>query len=71
MSCAKTAEPIEMPFWDVDLGGPKKHVLGGVHIGANLRTRLNHTCATAMRPFCQITLTTCYFFCHSSMGQTA
>jgi len=20
--------------WDVDLGGPKKHVLDGVHIGA-------------------------------------
>jgi len=27
VSCAKTAEPIEMPFWVVDSGGPRKHVL--------------------------------------------
>jgi len=24
VSCAKTAEMIEMPFWVVDSGGPKK-----------------------------------------------
>jgi len=33
--------------------------LDGVHIGATWRIRLNRSCAAAMRPFCQITLTTC------------
>ena len=35
-------------------------MLRGVHIGANWRIRLNRPCVAAMRPFCQITLTTCY-----------
>jgi len=83
---AKTAEPIEMLFvnvnaneqflsprescntvttaapddnivnnnfgmiWDVDSSGPKE---------ATWRIRLSRLCAAAMRPFCQITLTTC------------
>jgi len=29
MSCAKTAEPIEMPFGAWTPWGPKKHALGG------------------------------------------
>jgi len=29
MSCAKTAEPIEMPFGIWTRVGPRKHVLGG------------------------------------------
>jgi len=49
--------------WDavcvVDLGGPRKHVLGGVHTDANWWIPLNCPCAVAMRFFCQITLTTC------------
>jgi len=58
MSCAKTAEPIEMPFGLWTLVSPGKHVLGGVHTGATLRIALNCPCEVAMRPFCQSTLTT-------------
>jgi len=35
----------------------------GVHIDASWRIRLNRPCAAAMRPFCQITLTTCCCCC--------
>jgi len=37
-----------------------KHVLGGVHTGAIWRIILHLQRAAAMRPFCQITFTTCY-----------
>jgi len=33
-----------------------------VHIGATWRICENRPCAAAMRPFCKITLTTCYNF---------
>ena len=33
MSCAKMAEPIEMPFGMWTLVGPRKHVFDGMHIG--------------------------------------
>jgi len=57
MSCAKIAEPMDM-----QLGmGPRKHVLDGEHVGATWRMRLNRPCAAAVRPFCQITFTTCYY----------
>jgi len=46
----KTAEPIEMPFGIWTRVGPRKHVLGGVHIGATWRIPLNRPCAAAMRP---------------------
>ena len=36
-----------------------------VHIGATGRIRLNRSCATAMRPFYQITLSTCFY--HSKL----
>ena len=48
MSCAKTAEPIEMSFWIWTLVGPRKHVLGGVYVGAAWRIPLNRPCAAAM-----------------------
>jgi len=38
-----------------------KHPRPLVHIGATWQIRLNRLCAAAMRPFCQITLTTCCF----------
>jgi len=41
MSCAITAEEIEMPFGMLSLLGPENHVLDDVHIGATLRIRLN------------------------------
>jgi len=31
VSCAKTAEPIEMPFWTKTRMGQRNHVLDGVH----------------------------------------
>jgi len=58
-SCAKMAEMIEMPFGVCTRVGPR-NMLDGVQVGATWRMRLNHPCAAAMRPFCQITLTTCY-----------
>jgi len=50
MGCAKTAEPIEMPFGIPTRLGPKKHVLDGIHIGATWRILLNRPCAAAIRP---------------------
>jgi len=38
-------------------------VLDGVHTGATWRIRLNRPCA-AKRPYCKITLTTCYCISH-------
>jgi len=49
----------------VDFVGRRKHVLGGVHTGATWRIPLNHPCAAAMQPFCQIALTTCLKSVHS------
>jgi len=54
------AEPIEMPFRLWTRVGPRKHVLGGVHTVVTWRTPLNCPHAAEMRPFCQITLATCY-----------
>jgi len=58
INCAKMAEPIDKPFGKlsrVDLGN---YVLHGLHIGATWRIQVNRPSATAMPPFCQITLTT-------------
>jgi len=54
MSCAKTAEPMEMLFgiWTwVDSG---KQV--GVHIGTTGQVRLSRLCAAAMQPFFRLLL---------------
>jgi len=56
VSCAKMTEPIEMVF---ALCGLQAQLLHGVHIGATWRILLKTPCAAAMRPFCQISLTTC------------
>ena len=45
MSCAKPAEPIEMPFGMWTLVGLEKHA------GTTWRTRLNRPCVAAMRSF--------------------
>jgi len=45
VSCAKTAEPIKMPFRMWTRVGPRKHVLDGVHFGATWRMLLNRPCA--------------------------
>ena len=60
MSCAKMAEWIEMPFGLLTEVGPRKYILGGMHTGTTWRILVNRPCATAMWPFCQITLATCY-----------
>jgi len=44
VNCAKTDEPIEMPFEIWTRGGPRKHAV------ATLRIPLNRPCAAAMRP---------------------
>ena len=67
MSCAKATEPIEMPFGMLTQAGQRKHVLDGLHIGATWRIQLNRPCVAVMRPFCQITLTTCYNFYQPAM----
>jgi len=43
-------------------GGSKEALSDGVHIGATWQIQLNHSCVAAMWPFCQITLTTCYYY---------
>jgi len=58
MRCAKTAEPVEMLFGMWTCVGLSKHALDGVHIGATWQIRLNRQCVVALRPFCQITVTT-------------
>jgi len=62
VSCAKTAEPIEM--------GPMKHVLGGRGCSAHWR-HLSNTIEPCMcggdAACCQITLTTCSVFIFGSM----
>jgi len=44
--------------------GPRSMCYTGLQIGATWRIRLNRLSAAAMRHFCQITLTACYF-CHT------
>jgi len=62
--CAKTAEPVEMPFGISIRVDPRKHLLrvDGVHIGATWRIRLTRPRPADVRLFCQITLTTCIHF---------
>ena len=50
VSCAKTAEPIEMPNALCTRVDPRKHVLGGVRTTATWRIPLNRPRAAAMRP---------------------
>jgi len=65
VSCAKTAEPMEMPLWKWIWVGPRKHVLDGdAHWRHIWRIRLNRP--AAMHSFCQITFTTCYYFTDSA-----
>ena len=61
VSCAKMAEKIEMLFRLLTRVGLRKDVLGGLDTCATWRIRMNRSCASAMPPFCQITLTTCYY----------
>jgi len=49
VSCAKTAEPIEMQFGMLSGVDPGNHALDGVNIGATWPIRLNRPCAAAMR----------------------
>jgi len=62
VSPVKTAELIEMPFGIWTRVGPRKHALGG---GAHWRHVLN-TISPSMcggdAAFCQITLTTWFFY---------
>ena len=60
LSCAKATVPMQMPFETWPPVGPKKHVLGHVHIGATCRILVNHPGAAAMCPVVNFTLTTCY-----------
>jgi len=59
VSCAKTAELIDMPFVVWTRVGLWKHLLDGAHISATCWIPLNWSCVVVMQPFCQITLTTC------------
>jgi len=46
--------------------GPTKYASCRVHTGATWRILLNRPRAAAMRPFCEITLTTC---CYRLLGK--
>jgi len=55
VSCAKTAELIDMPFGVWTQVSPRKHVFDIVHIGTTWQMQLNHPCAVAMRrPFVKL-----------------
>ena len=60
MSCGKTDELIEMPFWGMDSGGAKKAGVGWGHIDATWRIRFNRSYAGGDAVYCEITLTTCF-----------
>jgi len=49
VSCAKMAEPIEIPFGLWTGVAPSKHVLHGMHIGAIWQIRLNCPCSAALQ----------------------
>ena len=55
-SCAKTAEPIEMPFGVWTRVGRRNHALGGA------RDPPREGARRAMQPFVDI-LTSCYYYC--------
>ena len=59
MSCAKTAEPIEMTFEMLSLVGPWNHVLDGRVHGHNLANTIEPSMSGGDATLCQITLTTC------------
>ena len=65
MSCAKTAEPIEMPFGIWTRVGPVKHALCGVHSAhwRNLTNTIEQSMCGGSSACCQITLITCYYYC--------
>jgi len=62
VSCAKTAEPINLPFGFWTLVGPRKHKFDHIrqvapvcpHIGDSWQIRLNHPCAAAMQPYVKL-----------------
>jgi len=59
VSCAKTAEPIEMPFGQWTRVGPRKHIL---YWGAHWRNPANTiepSVCGGDAVLCQITLTSC------------
>jgi len=51
VSCSKTAEAIQMPFWTWTWVGPRKQVLDGVHTIATWQIRLNSPYAAAMQSY--------------------
>ena len=61
MSCAETAEPIDLPFelWLVDPGGPKEAQVqsyspGGANVPTTWRIRLNRPSVAAMRSYVKL-----------------
>jgi len=71
VSPAKTAEPIDMSFGLWTWVGPKTiRNRRGAHWRHRAK-KINRPRAAAMRPFCQITLNTCYHNHHHSQYSTA
>jgi len=68
VSCAKTAEPIEMQCGMLSQVWPGNRVLHAAHICAcaTRRIRLNRPCAAAMRPYVKLLwrlVTLCRVWC--------
>jgi len=61
ISCAKTAEPIEMSFGIWTHVGARKHVLHGAAHWLNLANTSKLSMCGGDAALCQITLTTCYY----------
>jgi len=65
----KTAEPIEMAFGVCTLVGRRKHALdGGAHCRNLTITIEPNICGGDGRPFCQVTMTTCFLGVACALG---
>jgi len=59
VSCAKTAEPIKMPFGTQTRVGLRNHVLDEDALWHNLANMIEPSMCSSNAALCQITLTTC------------
>ena len=63
MSCANTAELIEMPLgYGLDWAQGSKHISDGGERWRHLANTIELSMCSGDAAFCQITLTTCYYY---------
>jgi len=62
VSGAKTAEPIQIPFWALTHVGPRNHVLEGGQDWTNPFAAVRGDKTAMCVAFCQMSLDTCHYF---------